>query len=202
MATNDLRRRRVWRVALPASVLGLLVWVMVGCIYVPTWERVQLTGAEQDFRPLVGSAKDGQWRFAADRVTRSEVERLLGRPPYASADGRRVAYTLTSRRGLWVVPLCLSVGSGTEKLAALGLEYGPDGVVASYAVRYAAHDLAKFPPFETSLDGPHGEYTYDEAVRSLPYTDLRATGFGTGLPLDDPRFPTFNPTRPASRPLP
>ncbi len=163
------------RLTLPILFLIPLVWLMIGCLYVPTWERVQLRGTKRDFRDLSDPPAGGTGPIVVGHVTRRQVQDLLGPPPYASADGSAVAYMLTTRRGLRVVPLCLAVGSGFESQVAIRLDYGPDGTLRRYRMATASHELRQPVAFESDGVNLSQEFEDDPAVEQLSGGDLRPT---------------------------
>ena len=186
------------RVAVPVAVVGLLVWFMVGCVYIPTWERTQLTGATRDFRPSARQSADMAQVYAVGRVTRAQVERILGVPPYRTADSSGAVYTLTTRLGLWVTPLCLDPTAAEESQVAVRLDYRPDGILSGYQIRTVSNALG--PPVGV-IDAahPHGELSIDRAAAQLDRVDLQPTGVGSTLPLRDPWEPApVTATRPAA----
>ena len=92
------------RIAAPAAFMLLGIWLLVGCVYVPTFDKV-VTG--RNAAKKVGDARSRR----PLRVTRSEladVLRVLGEPRFATADRRVLAYPWTVRNGVAVWPLCLA----------------------------------------------------------------------------------------------
>ncbi len=137
----------------------------------------------------------------AGRVTRGQVEDLLGPPPYASVDGRSVAYLLTTRHGLQVVPLCLAVGSGRESQVAMRLEYGPDGVLRSYQTATASHELRL--PIALISDGVNLSEEYEgEPALDMVQNGLDLHPTAAAPPPPHPRrYPPPPYVEPAIRPL-
>ena len=180
-----MSRSRGLRLTLPILFMVPLVWLMVGCHYLPSWERVQLRGTKRDFRDLTGPVVGQDRPIVAGRVTRRQVESLLGPPPYASVDGRSAVYMLTTRHGLWVVPLCLAAGSGSESQVAVRLEYGADGVLLRYRLATASHELQN--PIRFIGDGvnPSEEYEDEPAVALLNAGDLRPTAAAPPPPFPE-----------------
>ncbi len=136
-------RWRGVRIAVPVLLLVPLVCLMVGCVYVPWFEQRNLNGAPRDFRDLSGkSAADP---ITDGRITKAEVVRLLGPPAAQSPNGRVIAYTLTTKHGVWIEPLCLNVTPGGQHLYVVGLRFDATGVLEHH--RFVEKDLgADFSP--------------------------------------------------------
>jgi hypothetical protein len=139
---QGIRDGGIARLALPGVIAGSLAWLMVGCLYIPTFESRDLNGAKQDFRPLVGEGR----AIARGRVTRPQVEALLGAPPYASANGRAIAYVIRARQGIWVSPLCLDARAATTRQFGVKLVFDEHGLLARYEVAATEthHEPASF----------------------------------------------------------
>ena len=115
------------RVHLSALVILPLACLSAGCVYVPWFEQTDLYGAKRDFRDLSGTRPADP--LVDGRMTRAQATELLGPAPYASANGRVVAYQLLSRHGVWYHLLFLETTPGGQRFHALALRFGPDGVL-------------------------------------------------------------------------
>ncbi len=134
---DAMTRSNGFRLTVPLLVLVPLVWLMVGCVYVPWFEQANLNGARRDFRDLSGkSAADP---LVDGRITADGVRRLLGPPAVRSSNGRVLVYALTTRHGVWVEPLCLNVTPGGQHLYVLGLRFDADGLLEHH--RFVTADL-------------------------------------------------------------
>src|SRR6478609_6065945 len=95
------------KLLLPTGLAALGVWVLVGCVYIPTFgPTVRGRNAAGDVGPA-GSKKPVR---VADS-TLADVVRVLGEPPLATADRRVVGYPWSVRKGFLVWPLCFSADS-------------------------------------------------------------------------------------------
>ena len=110
------------RLALPLGLIVLSLWLLVGCLYLPTGENVHLTGSKKDFRSMPGYDAAQKPRVAG-RFTRRGIEGVLGRPPYASDNGRRVMYVIHVKTGLAFAPLCFTARDRSDDCVGLILSY-------------------------------------------------------------------------------
>jgi hypothetical protein len=92
------------KLAFPIALAVVGAWLLVGCVYVPTFGPV-ISG--KDVAKAVG-AGDSKKPLRTGQASVADVRRLLGEPPFASDDGRVLAYPWTVRNGLAVWPLCFS----------------------------------------------------------------------------------------------
>lgn len=129
----------------PWALIVASVWLLVGCLYIPTGENVHLTGSKKDFRQLP-AYDDHQNPQVAGRFTRDKIEALLGPPPYVSANRRRVMYVVHVKSGLFIAPLCFTARDRFDHGFALVLVYDSAG------------RLVKWEKFDTlSTEGQFGE---------------------------------------------
>jgi hypothetical protein len=98
------------RLVLPFVLVVAGAFLLIGCIYIPTFNKV-VRGV--DASKEVGDAKSRK-PLRIGHATRADVERVLGPPQYASADGSEVGYTWVIQRGVW-----LSVCFGSEKVTGM-----------------------------------------------------------------------------------
>src|SRR5687768_2214030 len=102
------------RIALPVALIVLGMWLLVGCVYIPTF------GTTVSGKNVAGSvgpkASRKPVRISLSTVT--DVVRVLGEPPHATSDRRVFAYPWTVRNGIAVWPLCFAAYSvrGTRTL--------------------------------------------------------------------------------------
>jgi hypothetical protein len=124
------QRLEIRRALLPLALAGIGTWLLVGCIYVPTFNHVvrgrdvsRQVGPERSKRPVrVGHA------------TRADVVRVLGPPLRTSYDGHRLAYSWTAVNGLTVwPPLCFTTTAERET-RALVLAFDENDALVSYRV--------------------------------------------------------------------
>ena len=136
---------------LPLAIILASLWLLVGCLYIPTPERLHLTGSRQDFRPLVG--RPGSQRAIVERrISRAAVEALLGPPPYASANGRRLMYVIHLKKGVWIMPLCFTVASGQDKAIGLLMDFDKTGMLMDWERLEDVGSLRLVPDSNFGLD--------------------------------------------------
>jgi hypothetical protein len=122
---------RVRRAAVPLALIFVAVWLLVGCLYLPSREKVSLTGTRQDFRELPGYDAARQ-PHVAGRFTRQSIEAVLGRPPYVSDNRRRAMYVIHIKSGVLIAPLCFTARDQTDKSVGLVLTYDESGRLAAW----------------------------------------------------------------------
>jgi hypothetical protein len=117
--------RPVRDLILPASLIVMLVVIMTGCIYIPTWDHTLLTGTKSDFR---GWTKEhqSQKQEQLHAISRAQIESLFGQPAFASASGSCVAYVMGTEHNIIVYPLCFGAGFGEGDVQVLKLVYDKD----------------------------------------------------------------------------
>jgi hypothetical protein len=125
---------RKWRMLTALAMIVIGVWVLAGCIYVPTPE--QKVGPEKDFRGLTGDPQSNK-PIRAGAVTRSQVIAMLGKPTLVSADGRRLGYAIETHTGIGIWPLCFSAGTYTATGYAIRLKFDEQGNLLSYEAKKA-----------------------------------------------------------------
>ncbi|MEA2708040.1 MAG: hypothetical protein QOF78_641 [Phycisphaerales bacterium] len=98
------------RLILPFVLLVAGALLLIGCIYIPTFNKVS---SGVDASKKVGHA--GSRRpLRVGQATRADVERVLGPPKHVSADGTEVAYTWVVQHGVW-----LSVCFGSDEVTSM-----------------------------------------------------------------------------------
>src|SRR5436309_2258543 len=95
------------RAVVPTAFLLLGVYLLAGCIFIPTF---QLPKDGKDFRKEVGDANSHK-PIRPGEATRAYVLQRLGQPYAVSADGHIVAYEFGATNGYWVWPLCFMAES-------------------------------------------------------------------------------------------
>ena len=152
-----MTRPQSWkRLVLPACLAAVGVWLLAGCIYIPTFGTVTAgknvagkVGDEASRKPLrVGHA------------TREDVIALLGHPHVTKSDRSAVAYTWNVRNAFVVWPLCFQ-GYPLNGRRSLVLRFGPDDRLAGYEVLKDDDELVDFsspggPPLPEDLE--HEQY--------------------------------------------
>lgn len=128
-ALGSVRRRL--RIGLPLALIAVSIWLLVGCLYIPTGLSVRLTGSKRDFRQMPGY--DARRKpLVARRFTREGIEAVLGSPRYASDNGRRTMYVLHTGSGIWIVPLCFTMSASRDDAIGLLLVYDERGTLVSW----------------------------------------------------------------------
>ncbi len=129
---------------LPMLLIALGLSLLIGCFYIPTFER-SVSSAQKDFRKLVGQENDRPLRVGY--ANRTEVLRLLGPPPLISADRSAIGYLFETRQGYWVWPICFSAESANNKVYGLRLDFGSDDVLRKFKVASGqfTHSVSGFP---------------------------------------------------------
>ena len=137
--------RRFRRTAiLPVAITLASLWLLIGCLYIPTPQRLRLTGSKKDFRPLV-SYEDTHKVIVPRRISRAAVEALLGPPPFESVNRRRLLYVIHLKKGIWIMPLCFTVISNEDKAVGLLLNFDDRGML-EYWEQIEATGGARYGP--------------------------------------------------------
>ena len=140
------------RALLPISLVAFGLSLLIGCLYITTFER-PASPAQPDFRKLVGN--DAGRVLRTGYADRAAVLRLLGSPPLTSADGSSLGYLFETRQGYWVAPLCFfDTYSADNKVYGLRLDFDNDNV------------LRQFKAVSTDQDDGYG---FSGAVGSVIY---------------------------------
>jgi hypothetical protein len=170
------------RIAVPLTLIGVSLWLLVGCLYIPTGENVHLTGSKKDFRSLPGYDAGNQPRVAG-RFTRERIEAFLGRPGYGSDNGRRVMYVLHASSGVWIMPLCFSIRAGTDETIGLVLRYDDRGTLQTWQ---QLRDIDGYNPiFNNHPPPPRPDDGVLDLANEIPSTQPWAWGHES-IP---PRYP-------------
>ena len=117
----------IHRFLIPGSLVIVGVWLLVGCIYVPTFN---VTVSGKDATKSVGATGSGK-KLQPGRGTRENVQQVLGKPYFATSDGRFWVYSWERRKGIQVWPLCFTGGPEDDSFA-MTLEFGADGVMRDF----------------------------------------------------------------------
>ena len=99
-----VERRRIRRLLAPVALIVIGVWLLAGCVYIPTFST---TTSGKSVGGSVGAA-DSRRPLRVSRSTLDDVLRVLGKPPHATSDGRVLAYPWSVRHGIVVWPLCFA----------------------------------------------------------------------------------------------
>jgi outer membrane protein assembly factor BamE (lipoprotein component of BamABCDE complex) len=184
---NRSIRHTLRKTALPTLLAAAGVWLLVGCVYIPTFGRV-VHG--KDVSKTVG----GEGSRAALRpgeATRDDVLRVLGKPYYAESTGHALAYNWRVQQGFFWYPLCLFAADGIYGERTLVLRFNDDGLLRSYEV--FKKDQARSP----MADRPQGMQLPPDLLRDWYEQHVRRIHSAT-----QPASPaTSQPTtsRPATR---
>ena len=117
---------RVFRnIILPAMILFPLIILLVGCIYIPTFDHTILSGTKQDFRKWAAEHAAQPQKLSG--ITRLNIESMFGTPAFISHDGKCVAYDMGSENGIAIWPLCFGAGFVNGKTHVLKLVYDDSG---------------------------------------------------------------------------
>jgi hypothetical protein len=122
---------RQLRIVVPLTLIGISLWLLVGCLYIPTGENVHLTGSKKDFRTLAGYDTDKK-PVAAGRFSRERIEAVLGRPPYISDNRKRVMYVIHVKTGVLIAPLCFTARDRNDDCVGLVLTYDARGQLMTW----------------------------------------------------------------------
>jgi len=115
--------------ALPTVLITLGVALLQGCLFIPTFNKVQ--EGENVTKKIGDSGSRKPIRI--NRATRADVERVFGPPRAISQDGREIAYGWRVLEGAWVMPLCFAVDDQRGVRAAI-LTFDDAGVLRSLRV--------------------------------------------------------------------
>ena len=151
---------------LPIALLALGVWLLVGCIYLPMFNR---TTHGKNHATKVGPA-DSRKPVRVGQTTRDQVLKLLGMPYVQASDGSALAYTWTIQHGVAVWPLCFTANS-VKGYRTLVLRFDAEGRLSSYNVLKADGDVIQLHgPYQPLPDDLRDE----EHRRAYPPTTLRS----------------------------
>jgi hypothetical protein len=123
-------RATLKKALLPVLLTAAGVWLLVGCVYIPTFGRVS---QGSDASRQVGNARSKK-PLQVSRATRDDVLRVLGTPRFTSSSGLEAAYAWEVQNGYTVWPLCLFSGYPVNGKRTLVLRFGGDGVLRSSQV--------------------------------------------------------------------
>ena len=161
------------RIAMPLALIAVSLWLLVGCLYLPTGENVHLTGSKKDFRTLPGYDAE-KTPVVAGRFTRDRIEALLGRPDYRSNNGRRVMYVLHASSGVWIMPLCFSIRAGTDETIGLVLRYDNGGTLQTWQ---QLRNMDWYNPiFNNHPPNPRPDADMLDLANEIPSTQPSASG--------------------------
>lgn len=130
---------RARRIALPFGLLALGVWLLNGCIYIPTFNR---TVEGKNLRNKVGSAHSHR-PVKIGVSTAHDVVRELGKPYRQTEDGRVLCYTWKTQAAATVWPLCFDYYS-IDRWQTLVLRFNDKGVLSSSEVLTSRNYMADY----------------------------------------------------------
>jgi len=103
-------RKRIFRnYILPLLIIIPLIGIMVGCIYIPTWDHTLLVGTKE-----------------------AQVHAILGPPDLAGVDNTADGYLVRTHQGFWVAPLCFAAAPAPGRTYAVRLIYDEHDRLISY----------------------------------------------------------------------
>ena len=121
--------RRAWRTTLPTALTLLLVFMLIGCFYLPTPDRAQK--GKVDFRSKVGDARSSK-PIRPYAVNRARVAQVLGTPDFTTEDGLTDGYVLRTYHGYYF-GLCYN-GTAGARWYRLRLRFDRNGVLQQYKI--------------------------------------------------------------------
>lgn len=127
------RRSTVLRLLLPLGLLAGGWWLLTGCFYLPLPEH-RVDSSQPDFREMFQGNGKKPPQFRVDSVTRAQVEKALGPPPFFSTDERVIGYLLQTQGGVWVWPLCFQATPAKVSGYALRLEFDEHDVLSAWKI--------------------------------------------------------------------
>jgi hypothetical protein len=142
------------RVALPIALIVIGIALLEGCIYIPTFN---MAVGGKDATKSVGPAGSKK-HLQPGMSTRQNVQRILGKPFFASTDGRYLVYSWKKQKGFLFYPLCF-MAAPEDDAFAMTIEFGGDGVMKGFDIEkgYQQHYLfdlphsRKFVPYHVTL---------------------------------------------------
>jgi hypothetical protein len=149
MSSSPQDRRRRVRLLAPLMLIVLGTWLLSGCVFIPTFG---VTTKGRNAASEVGE-KFSWSKLKTNRATMSDVVRVLGAPPYASADGRQLAYTWQALNGWWVWPFCFTAQSD-HSYRTLVLTFDEGQVLRDYKVLKDNEGLQLFVEVKKSSPVP------------------------------------------------
>jgi hypothetical protein len=138
MATRLTQLRRL---ALPAGVACVGMYLLIGCIPLPGDYRNAAGGPRPEAR--IGKAGDDR-PIQLGRSTLDNVSSVLGRPRFMTPDGRAVGYGYSVRTGVVLYPLCFMADTNKES-RVLVLRFDGAGALQSFKVY---KDMQQAPEYE------------------------------------------------------
>ena len=136
-------RKAINKALLPAVLCAAGVWLLVGCIYIPTFGKV-VNG--HDAARQVGEARSKK-PLRVERTTQAEVLRFLGTPHFTSSSGLEIAYAWEVQNGYAFWPLCLFSGYPVNGKRTLVLRFHEDGLLRSYQVLRSDANVVQISPY-------------------------------------------------------
>jgi len=115
----------------PFLLLLAGMWLLIGCIYIPTFNRV-IKGEDPQKKVGYGQSKRP---LRVLHSHRDQVVQLLGEP-LASADQRVLTYAWQVEKGVKIWPFCFTAES-VKSARTLVLRFDEDGTLRSFEVLHA-----------------------------------------------------------------
>jgi hypothetical protein len=128
-AAVHMTRTDIRLIVIPAALALLGVWLLAGCVYIPTFGKV-VRG--KDVSSVVGRPNSPK-PIRLDRSTRDDVLRQFGTPMFASESGQALAYSWKVQNGVAIWPLCFT-GYAVEGERTIVLRFDNAGILRSREV--------------------------------------------------------------------
>jgi outer membrane protein assembly factor BamE (lipoprotein component of BamABCDE complex) len=156
-------RHTLKKAAPPVLLAAAGVWLLVGCVYIPTFGKV-VRG--KDVSKKVGD-EGSRAPLRPGAATRDDVIRVLGRPYYEESTGHALAYNWRVQQGFFWYPLCLFAADGIYGERTLVLRFDDEGVLRSYEVfkKDQARSPMATPPQGMQLPRDLMSDWYEQQVR-------------------------------------
>lgn len=139
--------RKPQRMILPILLIAFGLWLLAGCLFIPTFDK---TIGGQKVSDQIGNSESNR-PLKIGHASRQQVVKLLGEPHYIAPDGGRIAYTWKVLNGIWVWPLCFDTYE-QEGARAIILHFDQRGVLESF-----------------HLERQNGNFLYNLQMPPVPY---------------------------------
>jgi hypothetical protein len=135
--------RQIARLLLPLALLALMLWLLVGCFYMPWFEHPIANNARNvDFRPMLADEWHTDRPIRVGSVTRHQVIQLLGAPKLAAVDRSAFVYDFQTVNAFWVWPLCFAAEPANGRLYVAVLSFDDAGMLQRIDVTDANEEIA------------------------------------------------------------
>ena len=148
------------RLLLPAMLAAVGVFLLIGCIYIPTFNAVK---QGENYSKKVGDAKSRK-PVRVGKSTLQDVLRVLGKPAASASGDAALAYTWTVQTGVAVWPLCFHADA-LKGYRTLVLRFDAEGRLASYQILKADTPLLDFGGTHQPMPQDFGNPDQSQNVR-------------------------------------